>query len=147
MLDTETKQRVDSVNHAHAELSHKFTLFIEIAISIKHDLKNSGIDIELIKNYLHAYFLDEELIFKYRPYIRNATISGMITVSHRHRGLDENLIVTPITEFYFDHLGNISRQPDMKNSMETMSSREDVFSIIIEATSKLLDSDIFHISK
>lgn len=147
MIDTEIKQRVERANHEHAELLPKFTLFIETAISKKHDLKKSGIEIELKENYLHAYFLDQELIFKYRPYVRNTMVSGMIIVTHRVRELDNKLKITPITEFYFDRLGNVYRQPDMKNSLATVTDKDDVCFMIMEAASKLLESDIFHVHK
>ena len=143
MVDTGIQQKVERANHEHAELLPKYTLFEDAAIAIKHDLKKSGIKIELKENYIHAYFLDEELIFKYRPYISNASISGMITAYHRHKELDNKLKITPITKFYFDRLGNVYQQPDMKNSFANVSNENDVYYIIMETASKLLESDYF----
>jgi hypothetical protein len=141
MIEQGMKQKVEYTANEYTKLVSK--IFEEIAISIHHELKHSGIKVELKENYIHAYFLEEELIFKCRPYIHDEIISGRITVYHRQKGLDGKLLIKPIAEFYFDINGNVYKQPDMKSSLENIGIKSDVYSIIIESASILIESDFF----
>ncbi len=143
MIEQGKKEMVERASHEHTELISKYALFEDAAIAIKHDLKHSGIKIELKENYIHIYYLDEELIFKYKSCIKDSVISGRIIVTHRHKELDNTLTTTPITEFYFDRLGNVFQNSDMKNSMGNLGNESDVYSLITEAALILLESDFF----
>ena len=140
MLSQDPKQRVDYANNKHSELVHNFTVFCEAARNANHDLKNSGIKVDFKEKYLHAHFLDEELIFKYKPVVHNDKIIGMISVLHCETDIHHCHTVTPVAEIYFDELGNILDSVDMKARNLTVKEAD---SLVIEAASKFLDSAYF----
>jgi hypothetical protein len=143
MLSADIKERVTYANKKHSELTRNFTLFSDAAIAMKHNLKQSGVEVELKDNNLHAYFLGEELIFKYKSIVHDNDIKGSITVDHRAKQLDHNFKVTFITEFYFDRHGNVYDSPDMRTSQLILDNEIDVRFMIMDAASKFLDSDYF----
>ena len=140
MLGQDAKQRVDYANKQHSQLSHNFTVFCEAARTENQALKQSGIKVDFKEKYLHAHFLDEELIFKYKPVLHNDSIKGSIIVAHREKELDHSLKITPVTEIYFDHLGNVLDGKEMKARDVTIN---EAYRLVIEAASKFLDSTYF----
>jgi len=140
MLSLSQKERVDFATSEHSKLAHNFTVFCEAARNASKNLKSSGIKVDFIEKYLHAHFLDEELIFKYKPVIHNNSINGSIAVFHCEKEIDHSLKITLITEIYFDHLGNILDSVEMKARNLTINEAD---SLVIEAASKFLESDYF----
>lgn len=145
MLGSGIEKRVEYANIQHSELLRHFSFFAEEAVSIKHDLKHSGIRVEFKENYLHAYYLDEELIFRYKPVIHDDEVKGSIIVTHRIKDLEHNFKLSHITEFYFDKLGNVFDSLDTRSSDMTLTDANDVRFIIADAASKFLDSNYFRI--
>jgi hypothetical protein len=140
MLSQDPKELVNYANTKHSELVHNFTVFCEAARNANHDLKHSGIKVDFKEKYLHAHFLDEELIFKYKPVIYNDSLIGMISVLHCETDIHHCHTVTPVSEIYFDHHGNVLDSKDMNTRDLTMN---DAYRLVIEAASKLLNSVYF----
>ena len=140
MLSQDPKELVNYANTRHSELVHNFTVFCEAARNANHDLKHSGIKVDFKEKYLHAHFLDEELIFKYKPVLHDDNIIGMISILHCETDIHHCHTVTPVSEIYFDQNGNVLDSKDIKVRDLTMN---DAYHLVIEAASNFLGSVYF----